>query len=107
MPLTHYSYDHFVAPEMSQFTAASIKDMAGTSPEQGGWLYNYMLNTLVRVELKERARQRLFNFLRRTQFAFREYDLAREQTTAYLRNREAVGAYFAAIGHWEVFLSYA
>ena len=63
-----------------------------------------MLNTLLSVNVEERVRQTLFNFLRRAQFAFREYALAREQTVTYLSNRESVSTYFLAIGHWEVFL---
>jgi len=38
---------------------------------------------------------------------FREYALARDQTLMYLKNPDAVTAYLAAIGHWEVFLSHA
>jgi hypothetical protein len=57
------------------------------------------------VSVEERLRQTLFNFLRRSQFAFREYFLAREQTNAYLKSKSVV-SYFLAIGHWEVFLSY-
>ena len=108
MPLSAYAKDNFIAPGMSCFTSASIRDMSGVSDAQEHWLYNYMLNSLLRVDLDERLRQALFNFLRRTQFAFREYALAREQTLAYLRRASnATPIYFVAIGHWEVFLSYA
>jgi hypothetical protein len=107
MPLSAYAKDNFIAPDMSRFDSAQIKDMSGTSVEQEHWLSNYMLNSLFRVDLDEPLRQTLFNFLRRTQFAFREYALAREQTMAYLRGVDAVPTYFLAIGHWETFLAYA
>lgn len=107
MPLSAYAKDNYIAPGMSEFTSAAIRDMTGTSAEQEHWLYNYMLNTLFRVTLDERVRQSLFNFLRRSQFAFREYALAREQTVTYLKRVDAVSTYFLAIGHWEVFLAYA
>lgn len=108
MPLTAYAKDNFIAPDLSKFTRAEIKDMSRTSVAQEHWLENYMLNSLFRVSLEERVRQTLFNFLRRTQFAFREYTLVREQTATYLgRASNATPAYFIAIGHWEVFLSYA
>jgi hypothetical protein len=107
MPLSAYAKDNFVAPEMSWFTSASIRDMAGTSAQQEHWLNNFILNTLVRVNVEERVRQTLFNFLRRVQFAFREYTLAREQTAAYLGKSESVSTYLVAIGHWEVFLAHA
>jgi hypothetical protein len=107
MPWSAHSKDNFFAPEMSQFTSAAIRDMSGTSDQQEHWLYNFMLNTLLSVQVEQRVRQTLFNFLRRAQFAFREYALAREQTVAFLSNRESVPTYLVAIGHWEVFLSYA
>jgi hypothetical protein len=50
--------------------------MSGVSDEQEHWLYNYVLNSLLRAELDVRLRQTLFNFLRRAPFAFREYALA-------------------------------
>ena len=107
MPLSAYAKDNFIAPDMSSFTTAKIKDMAKTSAEREHWLYNYILNSLLRVEIDERLRQTLFNFLRRTQFAFREYALAREQTAAYLkRASNAAPSYFIAIGRWETVLSH-
>lgn len=107
MPLSNYAKDKYVAPEMSKFTAASIRDMSATSAEQEQWLMNFVLNTLLRVNIEERVRQTLFNFLRRTESAFREYSLARDRTLAYLSNADAVSDYIAAIAHWEVFLSHS
>jgi hypothetical protein len=107
MPLSAYAKDTFIAPEMSKFTSASIKDMAGTSAEQEHWLANFILNTLGSGGLHEPRRQTVFNFLRRVQSAFREYALARERTMTYFKSAEAVSTYFVAIGHWEVFLYYA
>lgn len=107
MRLSDYAKDKFVAPEMSKFTAASIKDMAATSVEQEHWLLNFVLNALLRVDIEEPVRQTLFNFLRRVESAFREYSLARERTRNYLMNTDAVSPYLMAIGHWEVFLSHA
>ena len=92
MPLSAYAKDNFIAPDMSRFNSAQIKDMSGTSVEQEHWLSNYVLNSLFRVDLDEPLRQTLFNFVRRTQFAFREYALAREQTMAYLRGVDAVSS---------------
>jgi hypothetical protein len=104
MPLSNYTKDKFVAPELSKFTNASIRNMASASVEQEHWLTNFILNTLLRVDVKETVRQTLFNFLRRAQLAFREYSLARDQTMSYLSDTDAVTTYFAAIGHWEMFL---
>jgi hypothetical protein len=107
MPLSNYAKDKYVAPQMSKFTAASIRDMSATSAEQEHWLMNFVLNTLLRVNIEERVQQTLFNFLHRTESAFREYSLARDRTLAYLSNTDAVSDYIAAIAHWEVFLSHS
>jgi hypothetical protein len=102
--LSNYAKDMFVAPEMSRFTTAWIRDMASLTTEQEHWLTNFILNTLMRARVEERVRRTLFNFLRRAQLAFREYSLARTQTMIYLSNSDALGTYVAAIGHWEMFL---
>ncbi len=51
----------------------------------------------------------MMNFLRRTELAFQEYDLARERTFQHLNSPrgQGIGHYMAAIGHWEVFLGQA
>jgi hypothetical protein len=105
--LSNYAKDKFVAPEMSTFTAASIRDMSAVSGEQDHWVLNFVLNTMLRVSVEGSIRPTLFNFLRRTEAAFREYTLARIRTLAYLANPDAVSDYLAAIAHWEVFLSQA
>ncbi|MFI5710707.1 hypothetical protein [Kribbella sp. NPDC051620] len=101
-----YSKDTFVAPQLSRFTSALIRDMSKTSDQQQHWLANFILNTMVRTSMDDRSRQTLFNFLRRTQFAFSEYELARNKTADYLANPEHFLKYLAAVGHWEVVLSY-
>jgi hypothetical protein len=107
VPLSAYARDKFIAPEMSEFTAASIKDMSEVGAMQGFWMTNFLLNTIYRTEMDALPRQVLFNFLRRVESAFREYSFARERTLAYLDNNEAIVAYLAAIGHWESFLSFS
>ena len=51
-------------------------------------------------------RRTLFNFLRRTEAAFREYEVARQMTLNHLANPNH-NEYIKAIGHWEQFLSQA
>jgi hypothetical protein len=109
MPFTNEFKDRFVAPEISVFTTASIPDMSAVSAEQGHWLGNFIINTGLRVTTDDALRRTLYNFLRRTEAAFREYAEARRMTMAYLANPnpDAVSEYIIAIGHWEVFLSQA
>jgi len=55
------------------------------------------------------TRRTLYNFQRRTEAAFREYEAARRLTLAHLANPnpDAISEYIEAIGHWEQFLSQA
>jgi hypothetical protein len=108
--ITNEFKDRYVAPNVSRFTAATIPDMSAVSAEQEHWLGNFILNTgLQRVVLEEGSRRSLFNFLRRTMMAFREYASARQMTLNYLANPNpnAVSEYIIAVGHWEMFLSQA
>jgi hypothetical protein len=101
--------DKYVAPGFSAFTAATIPDMSAVSREQGHWLANFILNSWARPTTDDDLRRTLFNFLRRTQAAFREYQEARRLTLAHLADERpnAISGYFEAIDHWEQFLSQA
>lgn len=101
--------DKYVAPGFSSFTAVNIPDMSAITREQGHWLGNFILNSWARVTMDDDMRQTLFNFLRRTEAAFREYEEARRLTLAHLADwrPNAVSEYIKAIGHWEQFLSQA
>jgi hypothetical protein len=49
--------------------------------------------------MDDSLRRTLYNFLRRTEAAFREYEAARQSTLKYLVNRDAMSAYLVAIEH--------
>jgi hypothetical protein len=107
VPLSNWSKDIFVAPEMSKFTEASIPDMSTTDDQQEHWLGNFILNNLLSTRFVSPIRQQMYNFLRRSHAAFTEYALAREATRAYLDNPERILRYIDAINHWEAFLANA
>jgi hypothetical protein len=94
--------DKFVAPGYSSFTAATIPDLSAVNPEQGHWLTNFIPSGsgLRGVSLDDRTRRTLFNFLRRTEAAFREYEAAREFTLAHLAKPNHK-EYVKAIDRWE------
>lgn len=106
MPLSNEAKDKYVAPEISAFTKADMPDVS-SAPEQGHWLNNYVLNAMRRGDFPDPARQFVFNYLRRTVGAFREYSLARERAQGYLANTDSITAYIDAVAHWEVYLSQA
>jgi hypothetical protein len=105
MPLSAYAKDKYVAPEMSKFTVATIRDMSEVDSQQEHWLANLILNSILRVEVLTPYRQQMYNFLRRSHSAFAEYAHARGATLAFLNERHAL-RYLDAIGHWEAFLGY-
>lgn len=105
MPFTDAFFDRFVAPEIRQFTAALVPDMSGHDPESEFWLANYVLNSGLRGDYKPPENAYVFNYLRRAVAAFREHDDARQATMGFLRNRQAVSKYAAAVLHWEFFAS--
>lgn len=107
VPLTNEAKDKFIAPDMSAFTAATIEDLHGVSPEPDGWVASFWLNSIFRARFEGPLNTTLLNFLRRTHAAFQEYAVARTHTLAYLANPDAPRQYLAAMTHWEIFLSQA
>lgn len=97
-----------MAPFMSQFTNAEIPNMSGHCNQSEHWVSNFILNTLLRQNLQAPLRQYFFNFLRRSESAFREHALAREATVQFLDgSRQSPSRYMMAVFHWEIFLSQA
>jgi hypothetical protein len=96
--------DKFVAPKISAFTAVSIPELRGM-PQN--WLMIFILSSCLRVNLDDDSWRTFYNFLRKTEAAFREYNLAQQLTTAYLENPEIKAEYIQAIDHWEMFLAVA
>lgn len=97
--------DKYVAPGYSGFTAAKIPDMSAISKEQGHWVANFILGgSPLRVTLDDDTRSTFYNFLRRTEAAFLEYEEARQLTMTHLADPKP-RQYIKAIGYWERFLS--
>jgi hypothetical protein len=98
--------DKFVAPGYSAFTAATIPDMSAVSQDQERWVANFILNGSMRVTLDDDTRRTWYNFLRRAEGAFLEYEEASRLTLAHLAN-PSPRRYIRAIGRWEQYLSEA
>jgi hypothetical protein len=106
MPLSAFAADTYVATGISEFTAAEIPDMSATHPESRHWIYNYILNSVLRGAVQSVEREYRFNFLRRAMTAFEEHALARQTTLEFVTSdRQSYSPYFAAIHHWEQYLA--
>lgn len=103
--LSNYARDNFIAPYMSAFSSPSIKDMTATDPQQSHWLSNFILNSMLGYPVKPPSKQYIFNFLRRAEAAFREYELARVASLDFVGSRPAASKYMITIHHWEQFLA--
>ena len=104
-----YALDKFAAPEMSSFTSTTIPEVSEYATNREWWVRHFFLSSILRGTPPAPYRQYMMNFLRRTELAFQEYDLARERTLQHLESPhgQGIGHYMAAIGHWEVFLGQA
>jgi len=105
MQMSDDARDRYIAPDISRFTSTTIPDVSKAHSQQQHWLNNYILNTMLRVQMSDPDRQRLFNFLRRVQAAFQTYAAGREATLAYLHKRET-SHYMEAINDWEACVTY-
>src|SRR4051794_14013323 len=102
MPFSDHFADRFIAPELSQFKAAEIRDMSGVFAGSEHWLGNYILNGALRGDVPSPEREFRFNVLRRAVEASTEHALARAETLRFLAS-EPRGhlTYFVALRHWE------
>lgn len=108
MGLSNYALDKFVAPHLSELTECEVPDMSDHDGQCDQWVLNFVLNSMLRVEISQPTRPFCFTFLRRAEAAFYEYDNARKSLLGYLSGeRHAVSRYLRAVLHFESFLSQA
>lgn len=108
MRFSNWVKDWLIAPEMSEFTQAEIRDMTEVSARLEYALGNYLLNLIFRGDPGPPVRQKLYNFLRRSAAASEEYQRARDLTLRYLAAPDdRLLAYVKAITHWESYLGHA
>jgi hypothetical protein len=97
----------FIAPGIAEFTSAAIPDLTAKFPQAPHWVVNHFLNNVLRAAFKDRWRQVVLGFVRRSHNAFVAYHDARKQTLEYLDGNEPhnprVGRYFDAVSSWENF----
>jgi hypothetical protein len=103
-----YVLNHNIAPGVSDFKSADIPDAAQFSKESTHWVGNFFLNCTFRGAFQPPMHAYAYNYLRRTQQAFAEHQIARERTMAFLQaSRHSPTLYVDALYHWECFLGQA
>src|SRR4051812_41021714 len=103
MPLSSFAKD-YIAPHMSEFRNADIRDMSHLREESEFLVPTFMLNMIFRGSVNDATRRLMANFLRRTGTAFRNYESARMNTTDFLSSG-TITAYMHTVSDWESFLS--
>jgi hypothetical protein len=97
----------FIAPDIAEFTSAVIPDLTDRFPQAPYWVVNHFLNNALRAAFKDRWRQVVLAYIRRSHNAFVAYHDARSRTFDYLDGNEPhnprVGRYFDAVSSWENF----
>jgi hypothetical protein len=97
--------DSLIAPGVSAFKTAVIPDMSNHTKESAHWISNYFLNSMLRAKFTFPMSAYAYNYLRRTQYAFKEHHNAREATLEFLKSKNSPSMYAKALFHWECFLS--
>jgi hypothetical protein len=99
--------DTWLAPGISQFTAADIPDLREEFPAVYRWLTVFFGGNTFRKQLPDLSKQKGINFIQRTQTAFRAYHAGRALTLQYLDGIDTrnplprIPLYFEALGMWE------
>lgn len=97
--------NHFLAPDISEFTACDAPDISTQHPEAQHWLSNHFLNSAFRGTFKNKYRQYVINQIFRAQVAFADYHEARNLVNKFLQtgkpDNPAIRIYFQAVARWE------
>lgn len=104
-PLSNHAKNTYIAPQLSEFTQATIPDMSSHSSQSCHWLGNHVLNIMLRGAWTPPLSVYVFNFLRRATNAFLEHERARRASLESLALRnQSPSKYAEALFHWENFL---
>jgi len=109
MPLSIYAKDKFVAPELSKLTECNAIDMTGYNTECQHWVANFVLNSMLRVNVEEPYRAYIFMFLRRAEMSFHEHENGRRSLQNYIyyisQGKDAIDLFLRAVYHFENFMA--
>lgn len=99
MPLSVYALDNFIAPKLSELQSCDAEPLT----EQCNFLSGFILGNLLQVRYPHDKRAILFNFIRRVEQAFYEYEQGRTNLQAYIKEPRSdhIAVYFRALAHFE------
>lgn len=95
-----------LAPDLSQLTSVTLKDMGDYDSQSCHWISNYLLNTTFREKYPGHFHQIGMSYMRRAEASFREYESARKSLMSYTSGKkENISTYFMAVYHFEQMVS--
>jgi hypothetical protein len=99
MPLSHYALDNYVAPRLSELRSCGAEPL----PEPCNFLNSFILTNIFQMGYPTEKRSLLFNFIRRVEQAFYEYDQGRTNLLAHVEEPRSdhIAIYFRALAHFE------
>ena len=106
--LSNIFLDTYIAPKLSSLTEFKARD---ASEKLKPWVNNFIFNSTFRFKVPEPTKTYYFNFLRRAEGAFIEYEYARKALEDYIntkRNnpeRNKISPYFRGLLHFETFIA--
>lgn len=105
MPFTNYFYDDYVAPKFSELTENNAIHLSLDGSKDKFWLQNYVLNSCFIFKSHEKLYLYQFNYLRRVQAAFYEYESACNALEGFINMVNAeepvISLYMKALYHFE------
>jgi len=103
MPLTNYALDTYVSQNLSYLKVCEAPDLSNEFDQAEHWVNNFILNSMLSVQVKPEVKPFIFGILRRIQMALAEYGAGRSVLLEYLDgSKEKVSLYFRSLYHFEI-----
>ncbi len=106
--LSSHAIAKYVCPHLTSLTKCGASDISDRFPESAHWVKNFVVNTMLRYNLKDPARAIAFAFLRRSEAAFEEYGMGVEGLREYVSDRrDRFSLYFRTLHRLEAAVAQA
>ena len=103
MPFTSYALDTFVAQDISKLKECNAKAIGESFELSQHWIGNFVLTSIVRIQVAQEYKPFIFTFLRRAEMALLEYERGRTALEEYVRkSSNHISKYFQALHHFEI-----
>jgi hypothetical protein len=99
--LTDYAKDTFIAQHLSELTECRAPSLKDEFPERWAWLTDFILNSILRLNLKPEGSALAFACIRRVGAAIEDYEEGRDLFQRFLVKKDVFAAYFQSLRRFE------